>query len=145
MRVSDDILYIEKNDSSYGKENEPHITVLYGIKNNSDYFKIQQMLKSFGPIKIKIGEISKFEADDYDVIKMSIESKKLHILHNLLKNKIDNDFSYPDYNPHMTLAYVRKGSCDGLLGPCEWTGYEYEFNNMQFSHKDGYKLHISFH
>ena len=138
MNISNELLYIK--DSSFGKESDPHITILYGLTKECDYFKLRAFCKDFGTIQIKIGDISKFESDEYDVIKLSVESKELHDLHNYIKTNFDNVFSFPDYTPHITLAYVQKGSCDHMLGPCEWTGTEYLFNEFKFSHNEGYKL-----
>jgi len=128
----------------YGFERNPHITVLYGIQDEADYFDMRKKLKNFGPIDFKISDISSFRdvENPYDVIILKIESEKLHKVHEFLKETYENDWSYPKYNPHMTLAYVKKGKCLDIEGPCDWTGKSYKCPLITFSHKDKYFLPI---
>jgi len=120
-----------------------YITVLYGLKKEVDFFKTVKILKDFGLIKIKIDKIDKFEADDYDVLVYKIISPKLEELHTFLKETFANDFSYPIYSPHLTLAYIQKGKGDFLLGDTKWSGEEYIFNTIYWSHTNGFELPIT--
>jgi 2'-5' RNA ligase len=42
------------------------------------------------------------------VVKFDVEGKELRALNEIFC-KLPNEDSHPEYNPHMTLAYVRKG------------------------------------
>lgn len=130
----------------YGYESKPHITVLYGLENEDDYFKIRKSLASFGEVPFTIGNIGSFRHDTnpYDVIILEIESTKLKQLHTQLREKYKNQYKYPEYKPHMTLAYVKKGECKDIEGPCAWTGTKYKAPKMIWSHTDGYYLDIPF-
>ena len=125
-----------------GLERTAHVTVLYGVKKENDYFKMRDDLKEFGSFPFQIGEISRFEQEDNDVIIIKINSEKLHTLHNLLKEKYENTYKFLEYRPHMTLAYVKKGTCKELEGKCQWTGTIYTCANIKFSHTEGYYLDI---
>ena len=98
-----------------GREDESHVTILYGL-NNNNLNEIKNKLKGFKPFKIKLGKISKFDnKDEYDVIKFDVEGKGLFDLNRKLK-EIPHYSTYKDYKPHCTLAYVKKGNCDKLIG-----------------------------
>lgn len=128
----------------YGYESVPHITVLYGLKNAEDYFEMRDQLSDFGSFEFTIGDITSFRRPemDYDVIILDIISEQLHKLHGMIRKKFKNDYKFPDYKPHMTLAYVQKGACIQLEGPCDWTGTTYTCAKINFCHKDKYFLEI---
>jgi len=131
-------------NEEYGFEIHPHITILYGLNEEKDYFDLRQKLKDFGPIKFTIGNISSFRNDDkpYDVILLEIESPKLHELHNFIKDSYDNDYSWPEYKPHMTLAYVNKNTCSLLEGDHKFHGRTFDIGMAKWSHSDGYFLDL---
>lgn len=138
--IPEDILYYGDDRERYGRETESHITVLYGLHttNPEDVMKI---VKGFGPIIAKLGKISKFECDKYDVIKVDINSPQLHSL-NVLLSKLDNTNDYDTYKPHMTLAYVQKGRGNSFVGDSEFEGLSCTFDKLIFSSKGGTKTAI---
>lgn len=109
QKISDQDLYTE--DEKYGKENEAHITLLYGLfigKYNND--QVESILYDYTKVHFAITGIGVFENPDkpYDVVKFDIVSEDCITLNEKLKElPYENDF--PDYHPHMTLAYVKKG------------------------------------
>lgn len=131
-------------EEEYGFEITPHVTVLYGIKEDKDYFGIREKLKDFGEFEFEIGEVSGFRNDKnpYDVLIIKINSKPLEDLHKLLKENFENNYKFPEYKPHMTLAYVKKGACKELEGRCFWTDKKYICPKIQFSHIDKFFLEI---
>lgn len=98
----------------YGIEDKPHITVLYGFNPKTlasqVKTKINEVVKK--PIKFKIVAISIFEGGDkpYDVVKFEIESEELIRLNQYCKDNFEFESTFPDYKPHMTIAYVKAGS-----------------------------------
>lgn len=135
--IKDDILYNPPKDRTYGRENHIHTTVAYGIDPKNKKKDIDEKIK-LRPIKVKLGKIDKFEKkeDGYDVIKVNIISKDLHDLNNEIKEKIGTPGNeFPDFKPHMTIAYVKLGSCDDLLGNFELTGKEFELNTFDYSNQ----------
>ncbi len=108
--------HIDKKDlyePEGGIEKESHVTILYGLHtNNPDDIKpISQNIK---PFEIKLGKISKFEAPEYDVLKIEVISSNLHRFNKKLK-ELEYTSKYKEYIPHCTLAYIKKGSCSELL------------------------------
>lgn len=102
-------------------EDEPHITVLYGIKNLEDKDNIKQKGMSG-----KLGKIKKFSQEDKDVLVIEIESEDLKKKNQEIRDNFDVNITYPEYNPHLTLAYVEKNSNDHLIGNDYFVGYEFK-------------------
>lgn len=110
---------IDKDDvydkPTFGIEKNPHVTILYGFHNSvkSDEVKklIERIIDIKKPIEIEITKVSYFEAkgQDYDVVKFDITSPILHKLNKALK-ELPHTSSFPDYHPHMTISYVKKGT-----------------------------------
>lgn len=115
-QIPDEVLYVDPEDPSLGRENCIHLTVKYGI-HTSDPSKVQSIVKDFGHFLVEFGEIEKFaKKGKYDVIKISVDGKKLRKLNALVSDELKCTDSYPEYQPHITIAYVTPGSCDHLLG-----------------------------
>lgn len=104
-----DDVYTSDDDNSYGIEDEPHVTILYGLHEDVDNDAVVEYLKNQQPVIVKILGISIFENDDYDVIKYDIESDILVLMNEELKSKFSFTNNYPDYMPHMTIGYVKSG------------------------------------
>ena len=108
--INKDELY-DPNNERYGIETEPHITILYGIHKEVDD---DQVIAMFSDIKksdfdLEVNGLDCFYNKDYDVLKMNIKSEKLNELNNLAK-KLPHTSTYPDYKPHITVAYLTKGN-----------------------------------
>lgn len=93
-----------------GKETDSHITVKYGL-HTKDHKEIFNFCEDWGkfPIDIKLHNFSIFENDEYDVLKLEVSSKALKDLNKKICENFEFTDSYPDYNPHTTLAYLKKG------------------------------------
>src|SRR5262245_48786792 len=98
-------LYVDATDPSFGRENEIHITVLYGILSD-DPGLIQILLTGVSPIPCTLGRISTFDSNPkFDVLKIDVKSPELYDLHKKLQSLPNND-TYPVYQPHVTIAYL---------------------------------------
>lgn len=109
--IPDEELYIDKKQpEKLGKELESHVTLLYGLHKEVSDEDVERIIKDWAPINLKITGISIFENSDkdYDVVKLDVDPKTLSKYNKELKKfPFTND--YPDYHPHITLAYVKKG------------------------------------
>ena len=105
--IADKDLY---NDDSgrYGAETEPHVTLLYGLHSNVTPQIIQQILDRIHFGDIRLTNPSLFENADYDVLKFDAAGEGLQIA-NQTFSKLPNSNEYPNYHPHMTVAYLKKG------------------------------------
>ena len=135
-KIPDSEIYEDPKDPSYGREEEPHITVKYGLDtvNPKD---VEPLLAYQKPIKAKMGKVSIFESDDYDVVKVDIESPELLALNKKISDNLKVTDTFPDYNPHTTIAYVKKGEGKKYVGDKSFEGKEVVFNSLTFSGKDG--------
>lgn len=107
---------IDPNDlAPDGIERNPHVTVLYGLHAEAEDM-VQAHVTSLGPVAIQLGKCSVFHADMskpvepglHDVLKIEVISKGLHNMHDELK-KLPHTSTYPDYKPHITIAYLKPG------------------------------------
>ena len=142
QRLQPEELYTK--DGDYGKETEPHVTVLYGIKND-DPIPVSKAAAGHGPIEIFLKEISLFSRPEkeYDVLKITVESDKLSELHQKIKNGTDNDYEWPDYHAHLTLAYVKKDAGDKYVGDKTFCSMPLMFGMMQFRDRERNSTNIS--
>jgi 2'-5' RNA ligase len=86
-------------------ESEPHVTALYGLLTK-DPDDIKPILKEFTEIYGKLGPMSLFKNDEFHVLKIGVESPTMHRLNKRLRT-LDYENDYPDYIPHVTIAYLK--------------------------------------
>jgi 2'-5' RNA ligase len=117
MFVTDDKIYIEhEHPDEYGREDTPHVTVKFGLHAAEPCEKLLQIIEETQPFEIGIAPCSLFDTSDkFDVVKFDIESDALHTLNERV-SQLKNSDSHPEYHPHMTVAYVQKGTCHELIG-----------------------------
>jgi hypothetical protein len=94
-------------EDGHGRGVETHVTVLYGL-HSSTPDEIIRLLKNEKPFQLELGEISMFKGHKYDVVKIEVESDKLHELHEKIRDNTKNTQTFPDYHPHVTISYVKK-------------------------------------
>lgn len=110
--IQDAICPCEVYDDEPGRglETEPHITVMYGIDGGYKPYEVYHAI-DLAPVDFKIKSLSLFENEKFDVLKFDIISKDLHDLHNQVDENLDCcGNSYPNYHPHMTVAYLKPGT-----------------------------------
>lgn len=123
-----------------GREDDTHVTVLYGLHTNNPS-DIKPILAKFSPFNISFQSVSKFEAENYDVLKIGINSHTLHKMNEKLR-ELPYTTNHPKYVPHCTLAYVKKKSCDHLLNDDSFSGLKVIVNDITFSPAEGDKSKI---
>jgi hypothetical protein len=101
-------IYTEDGGGSYGLETEPHTTLLYGLHNGVLIDDVSKVLNqhSFGPCRIH--NPSLFQNEKYDVLKFDVNGPSLNDVNKDLKN-FPFTSDYPDYHPHLTIAYLKPG------------------------------------
>ncbi len=138
--IPDAILYDKvESPGKYGREDHIHATVRYGFEPNIQPQEIEAFLGRFArmfPLQAKLGPIEKFSKADYDVIKVGIISEDLHTFNTLLADLFGGINNFPDYKPHMTLAYVLPGQGDSLLGQAPFEGREFNLGDFDYSSSD---------
>jgi 2'-5' RNA ligase len=128
-------------DGNQGREDNPHITILYGIVDDAPQ-QVIDLLQGKPQIRATLGKVSIFENDDYDVVKISVESEDLGDLQKLLWDEVDHESDYPEYKPHVTIAYVNPGCGSSYSGADDFEGTEITFDTVVFSSSDEEKTNI---
>ncbi len=99
-------VYTELGDMSYGLEDEPHCTLLYGLHDNVTLKDVQSILDKYTFSICKVHTASLFKNEQYDVLKLQVSGDNLHNVNSELK-KFPHTTSYPVYNPHLTIGYLK--------------------------------------
>ncbi|MDO8671180.1 MAG: 2'-5' RNA ligase family protein, partial [Dehalococcoidia bacterium] len=95
-----------------GREPDPHITIKYGFTDDDAIDQLRGLLVRNGPFRISLGRFGVFKSgygkwknDDGDVLYVEVESPDLVEL-NRAASALPNDDKHPDYQPHITVAYL---------------------------------------
>jgi len=129
-------------EAGYGLETKPHITILYGFKLPTVTPEHIERLLPDGAVTFKIKDVNFFEAENYDVLKFEIESEMLHELNSIYK-VLEHENKFPDYNPHITIAYLKKGCAKKFANHyralfADWINYQFQSTKFDYSFNDDY-------
>lgn len=119
LQVKDEDVFVDEKGGC-GREEEPHVTVLYGLLDEKPSDMLLQVFEHTAPFDIKLGPCSLFRNGEYDVLKMEVISPFLHALNRNVCSVVAYENDYPDYKPHVTIAYVKPGTADRLEGATPW-------------------------
>ena len=118
-KIDDDDVYLVEDDDSYGIETKPHLTLLYGLHEEVTREDVKSVVDKFKDeeIIIEIKGISIFENKDFDVVKFDV--KKTPVLDKMNKElkKFPFTSDFPDYHPHITVCYIKKGLGSKYINP----------------------------
>lgn len=102
---------ITRVNGTYGREKykDAHVTLLYGLHEDAKIDELEdELLKK--PFKtIRPTQISYFETGNYDVVKLEVDYAFIKELNKVCK-KYPYTTQHNRYIPHMTIAYVKKGT-----------------------------------
>lgn len=140
--IPDEDLFINHEQGRDGYIDTPHTTVKYGLHDETPE-RIVELSKDFGIIQLRFGNVTKFDTNpDFDVIKVDVISEKLMKLNQIINDNMENIDEYK-YAPHTTLAYVKKGTCDYLVGNDFFSGLNDFINEIYFTSRTGEDYFIS--
>jgi 2'-5' RNA ligase len=144
-KINEDDLYTEEEDRTYGLENEPHVTLLYGLHEEVTLDQIKNMVSGFKFGDIRLHNPSLFE-NQYDVLKFdvatSIKSGETLCQCNKALTELPHTTSFPDYHPHCTIAYIKKGLGKKYVEMMEHLAFDVTTSHMIYSMTDGSKVRI---
>lgn len=154
--IPDENLHDNAKDTK-GREDEIHVTLLYGIKvtDNDGIRKfipiLMGILGAVKPFKVRLGLVTLFrDKPDYDVVKIEAESSGLQKLHYKIRNSLGGDGSesmvknnYPTYQSHCTIGYIKKSTADDLNGNEDFLGKTFTVDKVIFSIPNGHKIPIT--
>ena len=142
--VTDEEIFVSQREPCFGREDEIHATILYGLHaENPD--QIKKLLSNEKPIKIQLGATKVFSNPfKFDVLVIRAISHDLHRLNEKLASQVEYANRYGKYNPHITIAYVKKGKGWQHGGCKSWKGREFICDSFIFSSKNGTKERFFF-
>lgn len=107
--IDEDDVYIDPDDDSYGLEDEPHLSLLYGLHSDDiDDDKVKEICMSHDYDKLNLENLSCFENEKYDVLKFNVKGKSIRTCNKELA-KLPYTTDYPDYHPHASVGYLKPG------------------------------------
>lgn len=139
--IDPDDVYLP-DDPSHGVETNPHLTLLYGINPEVTNDQVKSVIDNFNEeIQVEINGVGIFENKDFDVVKLNVvPSGPIQHIHDEL-SKLPNSDQYPKYVPHITLAYIKKGSGKKYANP----NYKYtikDIGKIKYSTPEGDKIYF---
>jgi 2'-5' RNA ligase len=140
--INGEDIFQDPDDPSFGLETEPHTTLLYGLHDGVTKQNIKNVLDKFTFDAFKISNASLFESENFDVLKFDVVGDGLYEA-NAELIKYPNTQTYPDYHPHLTIAYLNSGK--GKQYVKELNGLEFELTPKYavYSMPSGDKIKIS--
>lgn len=136
--INEEDLSIDKEKGLGGLEDESHITVLFGLDDSVNKTDISSIVSDIQPVTATLGKVKCFENDDTDVLYVEIIGNDIIKLNSLIKNSVDTPGqTFSDYVPHMTLAYLKKGTARKYVGDDYFTGTTISFDTLYLSDKMG--------
>lgn len=135
---------IYDSEPGFGYEKKPHCTALFGFHKTASVSKIKELIKEkqSGPIELEVGNITHFETPDYDVVKFDVHSPGMHKINKLMRDNFSYTNDYPNYEPHMTVAYVKKGN--GKKYDSKNKKIKMQSNKFIYSPSEGSKSYFTF-
>lgn len=136
--IPSSILYTRPDDTSYGYDDNPHVTVKYGYAPDLSKHDLASILRGVKPFNIILHALSQFNNPEFDVVKFDAESPILRELR-AKADQFPNQDKFPEYKPHMTLAYVKPKSFGHIK---EKLTISVPIKQFEYSGADGRKILI---
>lgn len=141
--ISNESLFFDPNDHNFGREDDIHITLIYGIHAENPK-EVKPLLREENAFKCKLGEISLFTKNDkFDVLVINVECEDLHKLNKKMQLFLDVTQSHIEFKPHVTIAYLKKNEGNKFLGDKTFNGEVFDVKQLKFSSKNGRKTEIA--
>ena len=129
-------------DEDHGIETNPHVTILYGFYAFVHVNDIMKILRTFDRPKVYFKGIETFtDSPDFDVVMIKVESEDLRKMNTAL-SQLPNEETFPTYEPHCTIAYVKKGMAEKYKGMEIDFPKELVLKDALYSSSDGIKITI---
>lgn len=141
-KLHDSVIFHNPDDPSFGREEESHVTLSYGI-HSDNFRKVVSVFKGEREFQCTLGNIRTFRSNDFfDVLVIDVESSDLARLNQLIRSSLRVTDPYPSYVPHVTIAYLKKGMGDEFVGDSTFAGQKFTVAEVIFSSKAGVKTFI---
>lgn len=110
IEVADDDVY-DNEEKEYGREIEPHVTILYGLHDDEiEEDEVIELLKSLKLPTVNFSQVTSFDNEKFDVLKWDVESDQLNLYNKIVTLMFPFTSKFPDYHAHCTIAYLKPGT-----------------------------------
>jgi 2'-5' RNA ligase len=142
----EDLMASSNTSDGGGLENEPHVTVRYGIEGD-DHAGIRRYLAAQKPFTAKLGKTSSFPVSEHSdgaaPIVAPVESDDLR----RIESELDQhgnfaERSFPEYKPHATVAYVKPEKAAKYTGMADTEGKRFTVNSISIAKRDGSQTRV---
>jgi 2'-5' RNA ligase len=124
------------------RETQPHITCKYGI-NEGISKQLIHLCTNFGKVKASLGLTSIFEREECDVLKVDVFSGDIKRLNSaIVQNIMTIDKFGSDFQPHLTIAYMKRGTAEPYIKDRRFLGTMIDFDSVTFCLTDGVQITI---
>lgn len=118
--ISDDILYHDPEDGSYGRDPHSHITLCLGL-DEKDMEKYAAITKNYLGSSLSTKSISVWETDKFDLICLTlVPSDVLTTINTELTALADKRIARRKFTPHISIAFIRKGLGSRIIHKMSW-------------------------
>lgn len=129
---------IDKDDIvSPGLENDIHATIMYGLHGDNPESVERLIHDKFRKVGVELGLVTSFSTPEYDVLKISVFSPTLDAMHYLIERSLPNSNTFPTYQPHITIAYLKKGTARKYIGSDFFRGKYFTTQDVTFINNKG--------
>lgn len=124
-----------------------HVTVRYGLKNDSDLSGVKSFLASQSPFEATLGKTDAFPAsessDGAAVIHAPIESPELERINKEIEKHGEfAESNFKEFLPHSTIAYVSPDKANRYKGMTVTQGKKFTVNSIAITDRDGQQEEI---
>lgn len=141
-------IYEEDGDKTYGIEDEPHITLLYGLHSDVNLDEIKSITNQIKFDNLILHNVSLFNNPKYDVLKFDVKypNKNETFLHNCNEKlkKLPHTTSFPTYHPHSTIGYLKPGKGKKYVDLMKDKEYFVKTTHIIYSTPEDEKFKIDF-
>jgi len=139
--------HIDPDDlGSGGIEQEPHLTVKYGLMPNVSPSDVARVTKDQSPVSLTFGPNYVFAGQDQGggvPLYVSVNSDDAGHLNGVIKRSLPNVETHATYTPHVTIAYIKHSAVNKYVGQrSPLYGMHITLNDLTYSGRDGSKVSI---
>jgi 2'-5' RNA ligase len=134
-------IYTEEGDRSFGLEDEPHTTLLFGLHEEVSEEDVKNVLDKFTFNTCTLHNVSTFDNPQYDVLKFDVKGDNLHEANSELK-QYPYTSNFPDYHPHATIAYLKPGTGKRYIEMLKGQEFELTPTHAIYSKPNGDKIKL---
>lgn len=130
-----------------GRETQPHLTVQYGIEGPYENV-IRNAVMRVRPFEITLGKTETFPPSKHSsgdsplFVSVKAGTDKLVALRNAIRAVVPVRDSFPNYIPHVCVAYVRTDAASQYVGKDWLDGTVVAVNSIVFSNTEGEHVSI---